>query len=116
MEFAIQLAHLATGPRPRLYVPFSASMLHAITFEIIHRFPARTGLVTFQDNGKMCMKFTDVEWTVDFRMIGMKDFLVQFEIYWGDVVGGRSVVYLENCLALPTDPVLLSFSSTLKGC
>ena len=31
------------------------------------------------------------------------------EIYWEDVVGGNSVVYLENCLGLPTDPVFVEF-------
>ena len=51
----------------------------------------------------MRVNFTDEEWTVDFGMIGMKDNLVQFEIYWD------SVVSLENCLGLRTDPVFVEF-------
>ena len=109
MEFSTQQAHLATTPHLRFYAPFSANMLHTITYEILHYFPARTGLVSFQNNETMRANFTDEEWTVDSRMIGMKDFPVQFEIYWEDVVGGNSVVYLENCLGLTTDPVFIEF-------
>ena len=109
MDFNRQPAHRARGPRVRFITPFSAAMLHKITYEILQYFPARTGLPTLQDNDGMRISFTDEEWTVDWRMIGMRDFLIQFRIYWEDVAGGDSVVYLENCLGLPMDPVFMEF-------
>ena len=57
----------------------------------------------------MRVNFTVEEWTEDAGMIGMKDYLVQLEIYWENAVGGNSMVYLENCLGLATDSVFVEF-------
>ena len=110
MQFPVMPADLSRMYRLRLYSNFSAESLFDLTCELLQEFPPRTRPVEYLVNsGPLQLSFRAEERSKEGRYIGMKDFLMHVDIYWENVVNGRSVVFFENCLGEQYDKVFIEF-------
>ena len=105
-------AELSRMYRLRLYSNRSAESLFDLTCELLQEFPPRTRPVQYLVNsGTLQLSFREQEQTFEgtYTGTGMKFFLVHVDIYWETVVGGRSVVFFENCFGEQYEKVFLDF-------